>query len=129
MNFHSNKAIYIQIADLICEKILAGTFKEEERIPSVRELAVDLEVNPNTVMRTYEYLQDLHIITNKRGVGFFVNTDSVERVTTYLRKEFMEQELPNLFNNMKILAINISEIEKLYLQYLQNNIKNSNEKK
>lgn len=129
MNFHSNKAIYIQIADLICEKILSKTFKEEERIPSVRELAVDLEVNPNTVMRTYEYLQDLHIITNKRGVGFFVNTDSVERVTTYLRKEFMEQELPNLFNNMKILAINISEIEKLYLQYLQNNIKNSNEKK
>lgn len=129
MNFHSNKAIYIQIADLICEKILAGTFKEEERIPSVRELAVDLEVNPNTVMRTYEYLQDLEIISNKRGVGFFVNTDSAERVTTYLRKEFMEQELPNLFKNMKILSINISEIEKLYLQYLQNNIKNSNEKK
>lgn len=129
MNFHSNKAIYIQIADLICEKILAGTFKEEERIPSVRELAVDLEVNPNTVMRTYEYLQDLEIISNKRGVGFFVNTDSAERVTTYLRKEFMEQELPNLFKNMKILSINISEIENLYLQYLQNNIKNSNEKK
>jgi DNA-binding transcriptional regulator YhcF (GntR family) len=129
MNFHSNKAIYIQIADLICEKILSNTFKEEERIPSVRELAVDLEVNPNTVMRTYEYLQDLEIITNKRGVGFFVNTDSAERVTTYLRKEFMEQELPNLFKNMKILAINISEIEKLYLLYLQNNIKNSNEKK
>lgn len=129
MNFHSNKAIYIQIADLICEKILAGTFKEEERIPSVRELAVDLEVNPNTVMRTYEYLQDLEIISNKRGVGFFVNTDSAERVTTYLRKEFMEQELPNLFKNMKILAININELEKLYQQYLQHNIKNSNEKK
>ncbi|MBA4259824.1 MAG: GntR family transcriptional regulator [Chitinophaga sp.] len=129
MNFHSNKAIYIQIADLICEKILAGIFKEEERIPSVRELAVDLEVNPNTVMRTYEYLQDLEIISNKRGVGFFVNTESIKRVTTYLRKEFMEQELPNLFKNMKILAINISEIEKLYLQYLQHNIKNNNEKK
>lgn len=129
MHFHSNKAIYIQIADLICEKILSETFKEEERIPSVRELAIDLEVNPNTVMRTYEYLQDLDIISNKRGVGFFVNTDSIERVTTYLRKEFMEQELPNLFKNMKILAINISEIDKLYQQYLQNNINNSNEKK
>ncbi len=129
MNFHSNKAIYIQIADLICEKILAGTFKEEERIPSVRELAVDLEVNPNTVMRTYEYLQDLDIISNKRGVGFFVKTNSIERVTIYLRKEFIEQELPNLFKNMKILAININELEKLYQQYLQNNIKISNEKK
>jgi DNA-binding transcriptional regulator YhcF (GntR family) len=129
MHFHSNKAIYIQIADLICEKILSGIFKEEERIPSVRELAVDLEVNPNTVMRTYEYLQDLDIISNKRGVGFFVNTKSIERVTTYLRKEFMEQELPNLFKNMKILAININEIENLYQHYLQNNINNSNEKK
>jgi len=129
MNFHSNKAIYIQIADLICEKILSKTFKEEERIPSVRELAIDLEVNPNTVMRTYEYLQDLHIITNKRGVGFFVNTYSIEKVTAYLRKVFMEQELPTLFKNMKILAVNINELEKLYHQYLQNNIKNSNEKK
>ena len=118
MNFHSNKAIYIQIADLICEKILSKTFKEEERIPSVRELAIDLEVNPNTVMRTY-----------KRGVGFFVNTYSIEKVTAYLRKEFMEQELPTLFKNMKILAVNINELEKLYHQYLQNNIKNSNEKK
>lgn len=129
MNFHSNKAIYIQIADLICEKILSEIFKEEERIPSVRELAIDLEVNPNTVMRTYEYLQDLGVISNKRGVGFFVNTDSIKKVTAYLRKEFMEQELPNLFKNMKILAINISEIDKLYQQYLQNNINNNNEKK
>lgn len=129
MNFHSNKAIYIQIADLICEKILAGSFKEEERIPSVRELAIDLEVNPNTVMRTYEYLQDLGVISNKRGVGFFVNTDSIKKVTAYLRKEFMEQELPNLFKNMKILSININEIEKLYQHYLQNNLNNNNEKK
>lgn len=123
MNFHSNKAIYIQIADLICEKILLQIFKEEERIPSVRELAIDLEVNPNTVMRTYEYLQDLEIITNKRGVGFFVSVNGLKKVTDYLKKEFIEQDLPTVFKNMQLLQITIGEIDALYQQYLKWNKK------
>lgn len=123
MNFHSNKAIYIQIADLICEKILLQIFKEEERIPSVRELAIDLEVNPNTVMRTYEYLQDLEIITNKRGVGFFVSVNGLKKVTDYLKKEFTEQDLPTVFKNMQLLQITIEEIDALYQQYLKWNKK------
>jgi len=123
MIFHSNKAIYIQIADLICEKILLQIFKEEERIPSVRELAIDLEVNPNTVMRTYEYLQDLEIITNKRGVGFFVSVNGLKKVTDYLKKEFTEQDLPTVFKNMQLLQITIGEIDALYQQYLKWNKK------
>ncbi len=123
MIFHSNKAIYIQIADLICEKILLQIFKEEERIPSVRELAIDLEVNPNTVMRTYEYLQDLEIITNKRGVGFFVSVNGLTKVTDYLKKEFTEQDLPTVFKNMQLLQITIGEIDALYQQYLKWNKK------
>ena len=57
MQFKDSQSIYLQIADYVCEKILLGEWKAEERIPSVRELAVQLEVNPNTVMRTFDFLQ------------------------------------------------------------------------
>ncbi|HRN58369.1 MAG TPA: GntR family transcriptional regulator, partial [Agriterribacter sp.] len=52
MQFKDSQSIYLQIADYVCEKILLGEWKAEQRIPSVRELAVQLEVNPNTVMHT-----------------------------------------------------------------------------
>lgn len=120
MNFSSNKAIYIQIANLICEKILLQEFKQDERIPSVRELAIDLEVNPNTVMRTYEYLQSLDIITNKRGVGFFVSTAGMQHVTNYRKKEFMEEELPALFKTLTLLKLELSELESLFQAYQEN---------
>lgn len=120
MNFSSNKAIYIQIADLICEKILLREFKQDERIPSVRELAVDLEVNPNTVMRTYDYLQNLDIIINKRGVGFYVSSDGIKKATDYRKAEFLEQELPALFKTMDLLKIELPELDALHKVYQQN---------
>ena len=72
MDFKETQAIYLQIVDLVCDHIVTGKWKAQERIPSVRELGVQLEVNPNTVMRAYDYLQAREIICNKRGVGFFV---------------------------------------------------------
>ena len=74
MNFKESKAIYLQIADRICDEILLGQFGEEERIPSVREYAAIVEVNANTVMRSFDYLQSQNIIYNKRGIGYFVST-------------------------------------------------------
>ena len=69
MDFKENKAIYLQIADRICEEILTGVFREEERVPSVREYAVKVEVNVNTVMRSYDKLQGDGVIYNRRGIG------------------------------------------------------------
>ena len=73
MIFKDNKSIYLQIADRICDEILLGKYNEDERIPSVREYASMVEVNSNTVMRTYDYLQSDEIIYNKRGIGYFVS--------------------------------------------------------
>ena len=70
MEFSHNKAIYLQITDIVCEGILVGKYVEEERIPSVREMAMNLEVNPNTVFRAYEELQGEGLIYNRRGLGF-----------------------------------------------------------
>ena len=71
MDFKNYKAIYLQIADRICDEILLGTYGEEERIPSVREYASVVEVNANTAMRAFDYLQSLQVIYNKRGIGYF----------------------------------------------------------
>ena len=103
MEFRDNQAIYLQIADLFCENILLGKWNPGDRIPSVREMAVETEVNPNTVMRTFTYLQEKGIIYNKRGIGYFVEEEGFEK-TKALRKEvFVSQELPRLFSAMTVL--------------------------
>ena len=86
MNFKESKAIYLQIADRICDEILLGQLGEEERIPSVREYAAIVEVNANTVMRSFDYLQSQNIIYNKRGIGYFI-----EEITDMYR-EFCKKE-------------------------------------
>ena len=86
MNFKESKAIYLQIADRICDEILLGQYPEEERIPSVREYAAIVEVNANTVMRSFDYLQVQNIIYNKRGIGYFVAlTFKIESVSDYVK--------------------------------------------
>ena len=76
MKFKENQTIYLQISERICDEILLGKYLEESRIPSVREYAALVEVNANTVMRSYEFLQQQDIIYNKRGIGFFVSPGS-----------------------------------------------------
>ena len=73
MKFNDNQSIFIQIADYVCEQILKKTYQVDMQIPSVRELGIKLEVNPNTVMRAYERLSSNEIIYNKRGIGYFVS--------------------------------------------------------
>jgi DNA-binding transcriptional regulator YhcF (GntR family) len=114
MEFKDTKAIYLQIADYICEQILTGRWSENDRIPSVRELGVALEVNPNTVMRTYEFLQGKEIIFNKRGVGYFVDETAKTKIIDYRKKQFMEEDLPLVFKNMQLIGMNLQEVEKEY---------------
>lgn len=70
MEFRKQKPIYLQIADRLMEQILGGVPAAEERMPSVRDVAASMGVNPNTVMRTFEHLQSEGIIYNRRGVGY-----------------------------------------------------------
>ncbi len=114
MDFNDNKAIYLQIADNFCEKILLKEFSENDRIPSVRDFAISYEVNPNTVMRTYNFLQEKEIIYNKRGIGYFIAEGAYKKTLRIKKEEFLYNELPNLFKTMKLLNIDLNEIsEKL----------------
>ena len=110
MDFKSTQTIYRQIEHWVYEQILSGAWKPGERAKSVRELAVAFEVNPNTVMRSYERLQNQEIITNKRGIGFFVNEDAPEKIHAIRKKAFMEEEVPEFLKNMRLLGITMEEI-------------------
>ena len=117
MQFRDTASIYLQIADYICEKILLKEWKVDERVPSVRELAMQLEVNPNTAMRTYEFLQQQNIIYNQRGIGYFVAGDAIKNATQYRKTEFMENELPVLFRNMYMLGLDVDELKPRFEKY------------
>lgn len=121
MEFRDNKAIYLQIAEYVCEHILLEKWKAEEKIPSVRELAVELEVNPNTVMRTYELLQNKNIINNKRGIGFFVDEAAIDNVRNYRKQQFIIDELPMVFRNIYLLNIGFDELENQYKTFVKEN--------
>ena len=121
MEFRDNKAIYLQIAEYVCEHILLGKWKTDDKVPSVRELAVELEVNPNTVMRTYDLLQNINIITNKRGIGFFVADDAITQVKAYRKTQFMDDELPVVFRNVYLLNIKFDELEARYNSFVKEN--------
>ena len=118
MNFKESKAIYLQIADRICDEILLGQFGEEERIPSVREYAAIVEVNANTVMRSFDYLQSQNIIYNKRGIGYFVSAGAKDRIIALRKNIFLHEDLPEFFRQVKTLDIPMKEIEKMYKEYL-----------
>ena len=123
MEFRDNKAIYLQIAEYVCEHILLENWKIDEKVPSVRELAVQMEVNPNTVMRTYELLQNKNIINNKRGIGFFVAEDATENARNYKKTMFIDDELPVLFRNMYLLSIGLDELKTKYETFVKENFK------
>jgi GntR family transcriptional regulator len=117
MEFKDNEAIYLQIAGYVSELILRGKWLPDSKIPSVRELAGDLQVNPNTVMRTYELLQSQGVLYNKRGIGFFVATAAVEQVQSTRRERFLSQELPEVFSTMLLLGIGLPEVQRRYEEF------------
>ena len=110
MEFSEPKGIFQQIADQIRERILDGEWQAGERIPSIRELAIDLGVNPNTVTKSYQALMDRDIIENQRGRGYFVNAGAIAAILDEMRTELVRDELPRLFRAMRILDIGIDEL-------------------
>lgn len=110
MDFKKQKGIYEQIAERILFDILLGILNEGDRISSVRDMAQELQVNPNTVMRAYTYLNDEDIIQTQRGVGYFITDNAKSTARKILKQEFFENQLPDVLNIMKILEIGKEEI-------------------
>lgn len=113
-----NRPIYLQIADRICDAIYRGEYAEEQRIPSVRETASSMEVNANTVMRAYEYLQQRGVIANRRGVGYFVTENGAARAGDVYNDEFIETDLQRAFDRLAAIGLSEADLARHYVEYL-----------
>ena len=114
MIFSNDKPIYIQMADRLCDEILSGVYQDDDRIPSVREYAVLLEVNTNTAVKAYEQLAREEVIYNKRGLGYFVTSGAKKQILKVRKQEFMKDKLPELFRQMQLLGITLEDVKDVY---------------
>ena len=113
MDFQSTKGIFLQIAENLCHQILAGALKAGDRVPSVRDLAAEFEVNRNTVLRTYALLDDAGVFDNKRGVGFFVSENAIELILATEKAEFFNRDLPAFIEKVKMLQLTENDLSEL----------------
>ena len=113
MEYNEHKPIYLQNVDLMQENILRGDWREEERIPSVREMGAMVGVNPNTIVRSYQLLESQEIIYNKRGLGYFVKEGAVSRINDNVKNEFIANELPQFKAKARMLGITKDELVEL----------------
>ena len=116
MTFSNDKPIYIQMADRLMDEILSGKYQDDDRIPSVREYSVLLEVNTNTAVKAYEQLAREEIIYNKRGLGYFVTKGAKKQILKARKQEFMKERLPELFRQMQLLDITMDDVAEAYNQ-------------
>ncbi|MCD8386205.1 MAG: GntR family transcriptional regulator [Bacteroidales bacterium] len=114
MDFKTDKPIFRQIVDLCYARILSGEWLPGQKIPSVREVAVELSVNTRTVLSAFDLLQASEIIAPKRGMGFYLADDAVERVRSELKKEFFDSTLIETFCRMEQLGITMEEVVQCY---------------
>ncbi|MBQ2321345.1 MAG: GntR family transcriptional regulator [Bacteroidales bacterium] len=112
--FNPDRAIFLQMADRLCDEIISGTYAEGDRVPSVRDYAVSLQVNTNTAVKTYEFLSRDGIIYNKRGVGYYVSDGAKQKIMNERKEDFFNNALPEFFRQMKLLNISIDEVCEQY---------------
>lgn len=120
MEFRQKHAIYLQIADHLCEQVLRKTLLANTKIPAIRELALMVEVNPNTVVRTYNYLEEQGIIYKERGLGYFVAKDGYTKALAVKKELFLREHLPEVFKNLTLLNMKFSDLQEFYKKHCAN---------
>ena len=110
MEFKPNFPIYLQVADFICEKVLRGEWRNGDKLPALKDLAVTASVNPNTIIKGLGYLVDNHILTTQRGVGYFLTETARELTLELKRRQFIEDVLPEVFATMQLLGLTPADL-------------------
>lgn len=123
MNFNDNKPIYLQIADSLMDSIVRGDLPDESRLPSVRDYAIEAGVNPNTVMRTFVWLQQQELIYMKRGIGYFVAPNACARILQMRKEYFFDHEANYFFDRLSSFGITPEQLINAYTDFLANSTK------
>lgn len=106
--FDTNTPIYIQIMNIIKKRIITGEILRGDKVPSVRELALELKTNPNTIQRTFQELEREGIVETKRGLGRYVTSE--EAVIMTIKKEMANDLLNTFIEGMRGLGFANQEI-------------------
>ena len=117
MNFKPNYSIYLQVADFVCEKVLTGAWGDGDKLPAVKDLALLTSVNPNTVIKALTWLQDNEILSTQRGVGYFLTEGAATKTLALKRREFIEEDLPDVFASMQLLGVTLDELDVLFQNF------------
>lgn len=113
MEFATDKPIFRQVADYCVANIRAGNWPSEQRIPSTKELAIELAVNNRTVMKAYDGLSDAGVIYQRRGLGYYVAPDALDHIRKMYRDSFQTNSIPALRREMELAGITPEELIKL----------------
>jgi DNA-binding transcriptional regulator YhcF (GntR family) len=117
MRFNNERPIFAQIIDLLVEDLLAGKLEPGARLPSARELAASLEVNPNTAARALQGLADSGVARCERGMGYFVADGAIELAGAERRRRFFDEELPRVFKIMDEIGATPADIQEQYAAF------------
>ena len=123
MNFNDNKPIYLQIADSLMDSIVRGELPDESRLPSVRDYAIEAGVNPNTVMRTFVWLQQQELIYMKRGIGYFVAPNACARILQMRKEYFFDHEANYFYDRLSSFGISPEQLMNAYTDFIANSTK------
>lgn len=111
--FDNERPIYIQLVELIRIDIVSGKFQKGQKIPSVRELALIMKVNPNTMQKALVELENEKLIYTERTNGKYVTED--EELIEKVKKELAQEKVNNYLNSMNNIGISYD----LAIKYLQ----------
>jgi len=106
--FKSSQPIYFQLVQRICRQVVRGELAAGEKLPSVRDMAVEAGVNPNTIQRVYTELERMRVAETRRGQGTFV-TDK-RALLSQLRNDLMTEQITDFLRDMKEMGFTPQEI-------------------
>ncbi|SFV38842.1 GntR family transcriptional regulator [Devosia crocina] len=104
-DFHASQPIFVQIRQRLIEMVLRGAVKEGDALPSVRQIAGELSVNPLTVTRAFEALVEIGVVEKRRGLGMFVTQGARDKLLLHERDKFLAQDWPRILSQIKALEL------------------------
>lgn len=109
-DFHTSQPIFMQIRQRLIEMILRGAVGEGDALPSVRQIAGDLSVNPLTVTKAFEALVDIGVVEKRRGLGMFVKTGARVELLAHEREKFLKEEWPRIVAQIAALELDATQL-------------------
>jgi len=108
--WNDTQPIFLQIRQQLIEMVLKETIPEGEALPSIRQIAMDLSVNPLTVTKAYQSLVDLGVVEKKRGLGMYVAKGARAKLLAHEREKFLAQDWPRIRVQIEALELNLKDL-------------------